>query len=101
MFNKIKELLFGKPAQTVAEVPYKVETPVVDTADIALAQLPAGGAEIADRTTQAVVEGSTNRVEKPAAKAASPAAKAPVKKQQFEKKAAPPKPRVPRKPVAK
>jgi hypothetical protein len=45
MFNKIKEFFTGKPAEVVAEVPYKVEVapavaPVVDTADIAIAQLP-------------------------------------------------------------
>jgi hypothetical protein len=49
MFNKIKEFFTGKPAQTVAEVPYKVEA-VVDTADIAIAQLSTSVAE------QAVVE---------------------------------------------
>jgi hypothetical protein len=94
MFNKIKELLFGKPTQAVVEVPYKIETP-------------------------AVVEGSANRVETPEPAPTvvkAPVAKAPAKKQQFEKKQpvakapavkapvkpkAPPKPRAPRKPVAK
>ena len=84
MFNKIKELLFGKTAQSVAEVPYKVETP-------------------------AVVEGSANRVEAPESAPTmvkpTPVAKAPAKKQQVEKKVAtpkaPPKPRAPRKPAVK
>jgi|LakMenEpi03Aug12_release.lakeMendotaPanAssembly.Ray.scaffolds.fasta_scaffold4234523_1 hypothetical protein len=82
MFNKIKELLFGKTAQSVAETPYKVETP-------------------------AVIEGSANRVEAPAPTVVepTPVAKAPAKKQQFEKKVAtpkvPPKPRAPRKPAVK
>jgi hypothetical protein len=39
MFKAIKEFFTGKPAEVVAEVPYKVEA-VVDTADIAIAQLP-------------------------------------------------------------
>jgi hypothetical protein len=29
MFNKIKEFFTGKPVEVVAEVPYKLETPVV------------------------------------------------------------------------
>jgi hypothetical protein len=86
MINFFKNLFGSKPAETVAEVPYKVETPVVDTADIALAQLPDGGAAIADQATQAVVES----IAKPAAK--KPAAKKPASK----------KPRRPRAPkVAK
>ena len=45
MFNKIKEFFTGKPAETVAEVPYKVEvanapfSTIVDTAEMAHAQL--------------------------------------------------------------
>jgi hypothetical protein len=43
MLGLIKKLFGSKPVESV-EVPYKVETPPVDTADIALAQLPDGGA---------------------------------------------------------
>jgi hypothetical protein len=52
MFTAIKEFFFGKPAvvqapavdvkvEAVNQAPYKVETPVVDLADIAIAQRPA------------------------------------------------------------
>jgi len=59
-----------KPTKSSVEAPYKVEAPVVDTADIALAQMPDGAA--------AVVETSTAK-KKPAAKKAA-AKKAPAKK---------------------
>ena len=47
MFKAIKEFFLGKPAEPVkeAEAPYKVEAPVVDLADIAIAQRPAPVAE--------------------------------------------------------
>ena len=38
MFGFIKNLFGTAPKAETAEVPYKVEAPVVDTADIALAQ---------------------------------------------------------------
>lgn len=39
MFKAIKEFFFGKtPEQKQPEAPYKVEAPVVDLADIAIAQ---------------------------------------------------------------
>ncbi len=43
MFKAIKEFFLGKPAEPVkeAEAPYKVEAPVVDLADVAIAQRPA------------------------------------------------------------
>ena len=43
MFNKIKEFFTGKPAEVVAEAPYKVEAPVAPT-------------PVAEQATQAVVE---------------------------------------------
>ena len=64
MFKKIKEFFTGKPAEVVAEVPYKVEA-VVDTADIAIAQLPT---PVAEQATQAVVESIAPAKKKPAAK---------------------------------
>jgi hypothetical protein len=70
MFKKIKEFFTGKPAEAVAEVPYKVE--------VAPAPTP-----VAEQASQAVVE-SIAPAKKPAAKKA-PAAK---------------KPRAPRKPKA-
>jgi hypothetical protein len=81
MFNKIKEFFTGKPAETVAEVPYKVEvanapfSTIVDTADIAIAQLPTPVA------VQAVVE------------SIAPAKKAPAKKTTTKKAPAVKKPR--------
>lgn len=30
MFKKIKEFFFGKPVETVVEIPYKVEAPVIE-----------------------------------------------------------------------
>jgi hypothetical protein len=79
MFTKIKEFLFGKPAEVAA--PYKIEAPapVVET------------------------KPADERVEAPAPTVeAKPVTKAPAKKQQFEKKAAAPKepakPKAPAKP---
>jgi len=66
MFNKIKEFFTGKPAEVVAEVPYKVEAPVAPT-------------PVAEQASQAVVE-SIAPAKKPAAKktaAKKPAAKKP------------------------
>ena len=54
MFKKIKEFFTGKPAEVVAEVPYKVEAPVAPT-------------PVAEQATQAVVE-SIAPAKKPAAK---------------------------------
>ena len=65
MFNKIKEFFTGKPAEVVAEVPYKVEAPVAST-------------PVAEQATQAVVE-SIAPAKKPVAKKA-PAKKAPAAK---------------------
>ncbi len=46
MFGFIKKLFGTAPkAETTAEAPYKVEAPVVDLADIAIAQKPAPVAE--------------------------------------------------------
>jgi hypothetical protein len=76
MINFIKNLFGSKPVETVAEVPYKVETKSwEDTSDIALAQRPI---PVAEQATQAVVE-SIAPAKKPAAKKA-PAKKAPAVK---------------------
>ena len=92
MFTKIKEFLFGKdPVQSPVATPYKIETPaeVGKPADDRV-EAPA---PVAEAVTQA------------------PVAKAPAKKQQFEKKTTTPKapakpkatstPRPPRKPAVK
>jgi hypothetical protein len=76
MFNKIKEFFIGKPAEVATDAPYKVEA-IVDTADIAIAQLPT---PVAKQATQAVVESLV-----PAKKA--PAKKAPAKKPRTPKAA--------------
>jgi hypothetical protein len=77
MFKRIKEFFTKKSEVQVASpspVPYKIETPVVDTADIALAQLPDGGAAVVEAPKAEVVT--------------SPAAKKPrAKKAAGEKKA--------------
>jgi hypothetical protein len=75
MLSFIKKIFGSKPAETVAEVPYKVEA-VIDTADIAIAQLPT---PVAEQAVEAVVK-SVAPVKKPA-----------PKKQQFAKKPAAPK----------
>jgi len=62
MFNKIKEFFTGKPAEVVAEVPYKVEAPVAPT-------------PVVEQATQAVVESIAPAKKAPAKKA--PAAKKP------------------------
>ena len=67
MFNKIKEFFTGKPAEVIAEVPYKVEAPVAPT-------------PVAEQATQAVVE-SIAPAKKPAAK------KVPAKKPRTPKAA--------------
>ena len=66
MFKQIKEFFTGKPAEVVAEVPYKVEAPVAST-------------PVAEQATQAVVE-SIAPVKKPVAKKAPAAKKVPAVK---------------------
>jgi hypothetical protein len=79
MFNKIKEFFIGKPVETVAEAPYKVETKSwEDTSDIALAQRPI---PVAIQASEAMVTSvapvaEAKPAKKPAAKKA-PAAKKP------------------------
>jgi len=48
MFGFIKKLFGTAPKAETTEAPYKVEAPVVDLADIAIAQLPAGGAAVVE-----------------------------------------------------
>ena len=57
MINFFKNLFGSKSAETVAEVPYKVETkPVEDFADIAIAQRPApASAQAAQAVVEAIV----------------------------------------------
>ena len=55
MFKQIKEFFTGKPAEVVAEVPYKVEAPVAPT-------------PVAEQATQAVVESIAPAKKAPAAK---------------------------------
>jgi hypothetical protein len=66
MFNKIKEFFTGKPTEVVAEVPYKVETPVAPT-------------PVSEQATQAVVE-SIAPAKKPAAKKTAAKKAPPAKK---------------------
>jgi hypothetical protein len=76
MFKKIKEFFTGKPAEVVAEAPYKVEVPVATT-------------PVAEQATQAVVESIAP---------AKPAKKAPAAKKVPAAKKAPAvkKPRAPK-----
>ena len=78
MFKAIKEFFTGKPAEVVAEVPYKVEatpapSPVVDTADIAIAQLPDTAVVVANAIVPAAVVEKAPAVKKPRAPKAVPA----------------------------
>jgi hypothetical protein len=111
MFTKIKEFLFGKPAQV--EAPYKVEAPAKT---VELTSIEDGVVKIALPVQQVAVSQSDapaelgksadDRVEAPAPVVeAKPTAKAPAKKQPAAKAPAkpksPPTPRTPRKPVTK
>jgi hypothetical protein len=105
MFTKIKEFLFGKPAEVAA--PYKVEAPapVVETKP---QPAKCGCGRSASGLCVGLHKLSQDEWAKHPDNKATPAPKkAPAKKQQFEKKAAapkapakpkaPPKPRAPRK----
>lgn len=88
MLGLLKKLFGGKPAETTAEAPYKVEAaPVIrDTADIAIAQMPAPApTPVAEKATEAAVESI-----------AKPAKKAPAKKAAPKKEAAPKRGRKPK-----
>jgi hypothetical protein len=83
MLGLIKKLFGSKPVESVA-VPYKVETPPVDTADIAIAQLPDPSAAAVSAENKAV--------------AVAKAKQAPAKKAPIKKAAAPKAPRKPKAP---
>ena len=88
MFGFIKNLFGTAPKAETTEVPYKVETPVVDHADIAVAQRPAPVAE-APKVEAPKVEAPKSPTKAPAK------AKAPAKPKTSP---SPKKPRAPRKP---
>ena len=90
MLGLIKKLFGSKPAEPVA-VPYKVETPPVDTADIAIAQLPDPIAAVIEPTAAEV--SAENKAVAVAKAKRAPAKKAPVKKAVAPK--APRKPKAP------
>ena len=83
MLGLIKKLFGSTSAEPVA-VPYKVETPPVDTADIAIAQLPDPSAAAVSAENKAV--------------AVAKAKRAPAKKPAVKKAAAPKAPRKPKAP---
>jgi hypothetical protein len=97
MFKAIKEFFFGKahsdkhpldgPTRAAQEkvAPYKVETPVADTADIALAQMPAPTPAITAKKKPAP------KAKAQSAKPAKPSKPAPAKKPTAPKKSAPAK----------
>ena len=89
MFGFIKNLFGTAPKAETTEVPYKVETPVVDHADIAVAQRPAPVAE-APKAEAPKAEAPKAEAPKAPAKAKAPAKPktSPASK----------KPRAPRKP---
>ena len=70
---KLLAKLFGAKKPEQAEAPYKIETPVVDLADIAIAQRPD---PVVEKASQAMVESVAPAKKKPAAK--KPAAKKPA-----------------------
>ena len=82
----------GVATHTATEVPYKIETPPVDTADIAIAQLPDPSAAQVSAENKAVEVAKTKR---------APAKKAPIKKTTAPKATTPKAPRKPRMTVAK
>lgn len=115
MFTKIKEFLFGKPAEVAA--PYKVEAPAPTEPVRVETPAPEPVKCGCGRSPTGLCVGLHKLSEDEWAKhpdnktAVAAPKKAPAKKQQFEKKApapkaeptpkAPAKPRAPRKPVAK
>jgi hypothetical protein len=90
MFGFIKNLFGTAPKAETTEVPYKVETPVVDTADIALAQMPPGGAAVVEAPKAEAPKAEVTAKPKAPAKTKTPAKPktSPASK----------KPRAPRKP---
>jgi hypothetical protein len=62
---KLLAKLFGSKKPEQAEAPYKIETPVVDLADIAIAQRPD---PVVEKASQAMVESVAPAKKKPAAK---------------------------------
>ena len=96
MFGFIKNLFGTAPKAETTEVPYKVDAPVVDTADIALAQMPPGGAAIIEAPKAEAPKAEAPKAEAPKAPAKAKAkAKAPAK---TKTSPAPKKPRAPKKP---
>jgi hypothetical protein len=94
MFGFIKNLFGTAPKAETTEVPYKVDAPVVDTADIALAQMPPGGAAIVEAPKAEAPKAEAPKAEAPKAPAKAKA-KAPAK---TKTSPAPKKPRAPKKP---
>jgi small subunit ribosomal protein S2 len=95
MIGLLKKLFGAKPAEQTAEAPYKAEAAPVDTADIAIAQLPEPAVAVVV-VAEAVVPAAV--VEQAPAKKPAP------KKQQTAKKPAATKtatPKAPAKPKAK
>jgi len=93
MLNAIKKLFGIKPAEPATEVPYKVETPLVQLGPEPV--LPAG-TEAAIVTPAPVAKEEPAKVAKPKAPAKPKAQKAP----EAAAITAPKKPRAPRKPKA-
>ena len=75
MLGLLKKMFGAKPVEATTEVPYKVEKPVIDTADIAIAQMQTSTQEVAG---QAMIESVVSVKKAPVKKA--PVKKAPVKK---------------------
>jgi hypothetical protein len=82
MFGFIKNLFGTAPKAETTEVPYKVDAPMVDTADIALAQMPAGAAAVVEAPAKpkAVAPKAVAQKKKPAGRKPTGSKKTPAKK---------------------
>jgi hypothetical protein len=100
MFGFIKNLFGTAPKAETTEVPYKVDAPMVDTADIALAQMPPGGAAVVEAPKAEAPKAEAPKAEAPKAEVTAKP-KAPAKTKTPAKPKTSPaskKPRAPKKP---
>jgi hypothetical protein len=95
MFGFIKNLFGTAPKAETTEVPYKVDAPMVDTADIALAQMPDGAAAVVEAPKAEAPKAEAPKAEVTAKPKAPAKTKTPAKPKTSP---ASKKPRAPKKP---
>jgi hypothetical protein len=95
MFGFIKNLFGTAPKAETTEVPYKVDAPMVDLADIALAQMPPGGAAVVEAPKAEAPKAEAPKAEVTAKPKAPAKTKTPAKPKTSP---ASKKPRAPKKP---